>query len=114
MRISDWSSDVCSSDLSNKTMATNHHVAVGTVLKALNQLSVEGLIRTSPRGTFVADAPMTGVAAKERLLRSRQIGRASCGERVRQYVAISVVSVSLKKKHQTIRRTKDITKHSDY
>lgn len=57
---------------SNKVLATNRHVAVGTIVKALNQLSVEGLIRTSPRGTFVADDPMVGVAAKDRLLRSKQ------------------------------------------
>lgn len=57
---------------SNKELAASRHVAVGTVVRALNQLTVEGLIRTSPRGTFVADDPMTGVAAKDRLLRSRQ------------------------------------------
>lgn len=57
---------------SNKELAANRGVAVGTVVKALNQLTVEGLIRTSPRGTFVADDPMIGVAAKDRLLRSQQ------------------------------------------
>src|SRR3546814_13620209 len=36
--------------------------------------------------------------------RALQIGRASCRERVCQYVSISVVAVSLKKKH--INRTK--------
>jgi GntR family transcriptional regulator len=34
--------------------------------------TVEGVIRTSPRGTFVADDPMAGVAAKDRLARARQ------------------------------------------
>lgn len=58
---------------SNKEMANSHKVAVATVQKALQQLTVEGLIRTSPRGTFVADDPMAGVAAKDRLLRSRQV-----------------------------------------
>lgn len=57
---------------SNKELAANRGVAVGTVVKALNQLTVEGLIRTSPRGTFVADDPMAGVAAKDRLARSTQ------------------------------------------
>lgn len=57
---------------SNKELARNRRVAVGTIVQAMNQLSVEGLIRTSPRGTFVADDPMIGVAAKDRLLRSQQ------------------------------------------
>src|SRR3546814_19827932 len=35
--------------------------------------------------------------------RPGEIGRASCGERVCQYVEISVVAVSLKKKKQKIR-----------
>lgn len=58
---------------SNKEMANSWNVAVGTIQRALNQLTVESLIRTSPRGTFVADDPMAGVAAKDRLLRSRQV-----------------------------------------
>ena len=57
---------------SNKELAANRKVAVGTVVKALNQLTAEGLVRTSPRGTFVADDPMAGVAAKDRFLRARQ------------------------------------------
>lgn len=57
---------------SNKEMANSWSVATATIQKALNQLTVEGVIRTSPRGTFVADDPMAGVAAKDRLHRSRQ------------------------------------------
>lgn len=57
----------------NRAMAKSHSVATATVQKGLNQLTVEGLIRTSPRGTFVADDPMAGVAAKDRLMRSRQV-----------------------------------------
>lgn len=57
---------------SNKEMANSWSVATATVQRALNQLTVEGLIRTSPRGTFVADDPMAGVAAKDRLMRSQQ------------------------------------------
>src|SRR3546814_17936658 len=40
--------------------------------------------------------------------RARQIGRASCRERVCQYVSISVVAVSLKKKTNSIKMN-DIT-----
>jgi GntR family transcriptional regulator len=57
---------------SNKEMAQRWSVAVATLQKALGQLTVEGLLRTSPRGTFVADDPMAGVAAKDRLARSQQ------------------------------------------
>ncbi|MFF6988382.1 GntR family transcriptional regulator [Streptomyces sp. NPDC010273] len=58
---------------SNKEMAASWKVAVATIQKALNQLAVEELIRTSPRGTFVSDDPVAGVAAKDRLMRSRQV-----------------------------------------
>lgn len=58
---------------SNKEMAGSWNVATATVQRALNQLTVEGLIRTSPRGTFAADDPMAGVAAKDRLQRARQV-----------------------------------------
>src|SRR3546814_15771212 len=37
----------------------------------------------------------------DRLCTGLQIGRASCRERVGQYVSISVVAVSLKQKHST-------------
>lgn len=57
---------------SNKEMANSWSVATATVQRALNHLAVEGVIRTSPRGTFVSDDPMAGVAAKDRLLRARQ------------------------------------------
>src|SRR3546814_12887245 len=77
MRISDWSSDVCSSDLSARWR--------------------RALARASPPR---ADRPARGrrcrAAAPRR--RSAEIGRASCRERVCQYVSISVVAVSLKKK----------------
>lgn len=56
----------------NREMAKRHKVAVATLQKALGQLAVEGLIRTSARGTFVSDDPVAGIAAKDRLARSRQ------------------------------------------
>jgi len=57
---------------SNREMAQRHKTAVATIQKALNQLTVEGVIRTSPRGTFVSDDPVAGIAAKDRLHRARQ------------------------------------------
>lgn len=56
----------------NREMAKQWSVATATIQRALNQLTVEKLIRTSPRGTFVADDPVAGIAAKDRLQRARQ------------------------------------------
>src|SRR3546814_14644409 len=73
MRISDWSSDVCSSDLLDAV------VGLGDVLAEY----VHGLVaRVGPLGE--AQQP--------------QIGRASSRERVCQYVLITDVAVSLIKK----------------
>src|SRR3546814_2674866 len=60
MRISDWSSDVCSSDLQHLT---------GYKLPKLI--------------SFIDELPKTNVG---KVLRKEQIGRASCRERVCQYV----------------------------
>src|SRR3546814_17403846 len=75
MRISDWSSDVCSSDLLRR-----HPSCRGS----RPHLQIE-----SP-----AAAQLCEHAA--RLQRTGQIGRASCMESVCQYVKFSVVAVSLK------------------
>ncbi|OPC84917.1 GntR family transcriptional regulator [Embleya scabrispora] len=52
---------------SNKELANTWGVATATVGRALQQLQVEGYIRTSPRGTFVADDPKTAATARDRL-----------------------------------------------
>src|SRR3546814_9107565 len=76
VRISDWSSDVCSSDLFDR----GHRALVR---------------RPRVRTAAARRAP--------RPQRPAQIGRASCRARVRQYVEISVVAVSLKKTARTTR-----------
>src|SRR3546814_7759315 len=68
MRISDWSSDVCSSDL--------------TYLREI--ASVIALAPSVPN-ELVASM-ITGASWRERLLGLCKIGRASCRERVCQYV----------------------------
>src|SRR3546814_8993840 len=81
MRISDWSSDVCSSDLSLDIDPSRLVLAgdsAGATLAAVTALRLRD----------------EGGAAV-------QIGRASCRERVCQYVSISVVAASLKKKTTT-------------
>src|SRR3546814_5950643 len=80
MRISDWSSDVCSSDLA----AVEHRAAV--LGDALTQLAVaHGSI---PRALVKkSGAPkLPDLSASARRGAPMQIGRASCRERVCQYV----------------------------
>src|SRR3546814_18902603 len=93
MRISDWSSDVCSSDLSGGRCFFEDPFGVISMLKACSTTGAHRSSRT-PDGEHChrgGDDPH----------RSAQIGRASCRERVCQYVSISVVAVSLKKKNET-------------
>src|SRR3546814_20082921 len=88
MRISDWSSDVCSSDLIALTVVS----ATGHLLRQ------EG--RHLREGDQQADHDHHDDEERQRRPRQveQEIGRASCRERVCQYVYISVVAVSLKKK----------------
>src|SRR3546814_5275850 len=73
MRISDWSSDVCSSDLLDPNMMENRFMAPKPV-KPLDEMKSEGYIENWI--CYKSDA----FSAKE------QIGRASCRERVCKYV----------------------------
>src|SRR3546814_15072074 len=119
MRISDWSSDVCSSDLSlrkkfaqdvgflppvvhirdNLDLKPNDYrillsgVEVGRGSATPGQwLAIDpGGASMSLPGTPTTD-PAFGLPAV--WLDVEQIGRASCRERVYQYVSISVVAVS--------------------
>src|SRR3546814_1618977 len=79
MRISDWSSDVCSSDLGGDRRDVGHAVLpeIGGQRRrpAVAELAGELAAR------LVADAVLQGLDASQ-----RQIGRASCRERVGQYV----------------------------
>src|SRR3546814_11259354 len=116
MLISDWSSDVCSSDLS----ACGHWLAAELERAgfAVDQLPIsvpwfEGedceialgdaraplhpqpIVIPTPGGGVTG--PLVRVNAHGKAA-APQIGRASCRERVCQYVEISVVAVALKKK----------------
>src|SRR3546814_18496349 len=92
MLISDWSSDVCSSDLfprsSNKALQALPLVESGAA-DACNLSQAELAMACASHG---GETRHTGTV---------EIGRASCRERVCQYVSISVVAVSLKKNKQT-------------
>src|SRR3546814_12778257 len=96
MRISDWSSDVCSSDLEGPGLTNLEYALCAEEMGRIGFASE----------VFNCSAPDTGnmevfhrygtAAQKERWL--KQIGRASCRERVCQYVSMSVVAGALKKK----------------
>src|SRR3546814_7451854 len=79
MRISDWSSDVCSSDLRKALVATNLFSSIGV------QPVQTG--RKAPDGTEYVDLRVLQEAGPTRtLVADAEIGRASCRERVCQYV----------------------------
>src|SRR3546814_17860440 len=97
MRISDWSSDVCSPDLDLDHRLPRISVEPGgrpRLWRGRHPLSRARRRRLSPVPHLHA-----GIAPAGRSL--RQIGRASCRERVCQYVEISWVAVPLKKEYKT-------------
>src|SRR3546814_14035231 len=101
MRISDWSSDVCSSDLRRQLEKLGVEVRTGTPVNAIDA-----------DGVLLGDEPIAartvlwaaGVAASKLAraldvpLDRAEIGSASCRERVFQYVESQVGAVSIKKK----------------
>src|SRR3546814_4595754 len=111
MRISDWSSDVCSSDLletrlaaANEALADAHAADKGWKRATIEKAARDAFARAHKGVKIdalhlvqVIDKP--GVDADEAVF--HEIGRASCRERVGQYVEISVVAGSLKKKKNT-------------
>src|SRR3546814_11333783 len=121
MRISDWSSDVCSSDLhataGNRPAVRDHrlHPALA-LLEADHRLPPDLAAQAQEAaGQFLHEAEVVhrvpDIGIEHRPLEDRcearlelpqflrlQIGRASWRERVCPYVSISVVAVSLKKK----------------
>src|SRR3546814_11421602 len=95
MRISDWSSDVCSSDLGGLASLWISNGNLGNVHRrfeandATLRVGLAGLAMTG--GDIDAFDNDLAVAGQE-------VGRASCRERVCQYVSISVVAVSFTNK----------------
>src|SRR3546814_20211341 len=127
MRISDWSSDVCSSDLpARKLVRLGQLVQNRRIFKSGdvlgNRLALGHHPQQAPHdlagaglGQILAKAYVFGFSDGADFLgypvaqllgngigfiALGQIGRASCRERVCQYVSISVVAVSLKKKER--------------
>src|SRR3546814_14729305 len=103
MRISDWSSDVCSSDLEDLPAPKfvnddpRHLAGVDDGLCDRDRECdnfVESLAVENPE-------PVRSSDFNEMFATGLEIGRASCRERVCQYVEISVVAGSLKKKSES-------------
>src|SRR3546814_11820460 len=91
MRISYWSSDVCSSDLIQDRPA--HRSWMRQPVGAADHGHADTL---GPGVIFDQDRPPPFDHRALDRHRAGEIGRASCRERVCQYVYISVVAVSLK------------------
>src|SRR3546814_21021028 len=102
LRISDWSSDVCSSDLSGEEIPVRADIGSLMPIAGLPGGDWVGYHYSSTQpGELVRIALSPhGAPRLTRLSRAREIGRASCRESVCQYVSISVDDASLKK--QTI------------
>src|SRR3546814_12810950 len=100
MRISDWSSDVCSSDFVADWILERAGVSDDLepgAQRELLKIACDAKEHLSDVDAVdVAYAGWSGELQRETF----EIGRASWRGRVCQYVAISVVAVSLKKKEQ--------------
>src|SRR3546814_20420247 len=98
MRISDWSSDVCSSDL-NERIAERLHPRPAHKANELERA----------RGDQQSGRDGVGGTRNPRRERQRggrdPIGRASGRERVFQYVSIAVVAVDLRKQKNNTKAT---------
>src|SRR3546814_6382452 len=77
MRISDWSSDVCSSDLAS---------VLGLVLVVIFMTVMYGLLGAMASAALVVNLVLLLAALSLLQATLTQIGRASCRERVCQYV----------------------------
>src|SRR3546814_18661123 len=100
MRISDWSSDVCSSDLEPITLEDFVIRVKGQAVDLDGDLGIgEQDIDLPPAeatiGPPAGDAGLSQQAAEYPL--GFEIGKASCWERVCKYVKISVVAGAIKK-----------------
>src|SRR3546814_14515975 len=102
MRISDWSSDVCSSDLLGAGLAHRSgdadHLALHPRARGpAKRLQRRRAVRHQHMGLGDGLADDRARRALAERLVDEEIGRPSCRERMCQYVSISVVAVSLKK-----------------
>src|SRR3546814_21125728 len=105
MRISDWSSDVCSSDL---WIMQRNVYGSSTVLAPKRRVN-KSVVPTFAPSTPELSKSLVLVTARTARGQRRQIGRASCRDRVCQYAYISVVAASFKKITKEI--TNELIRH---
>src|SRR3546814_17653411 len=105
MRISDWSSDVCSSDLLRplpRIGGAERRLGEDIVVIFVDDRALDDRRAVvQQRGN---DAARVELSVFRRVMLELEIGRASCRDRVCQYVLISVVAVSLKNKKKLTNR----------
>src|SRR3546814_12508373 len=100
MRISDWSSDVCSSDLIAVAAALEAAAAQREADSASADVNLPEALRL-----FMVTRPLSRdvIGPSDAAERLQVVGRGSCRESVCQYVEILVVAVSLNKtKHDVM------------
>src|SRR3546814_16399718 len=106
MRISDWSSDVCSSDLWPWLQVQLYHARPGHSISGGGRIGLQRLPPVVGKGAHLKTALALSHRKVERFARdcradraagAAQIGRESCRERWCQYVSILVGAVSSKK-----------------
>src|SRR3546814_17582198 len=98
MRISDWSSDVCSSDLAARPERRNAALVrhLGQRVGLVHELRK---LRRAKEFTYRGDRGLGVDQVVRHHRRQVEIGRAKGRERVCQYVKIPVVAVTLRKKN---------------
>lgn len=72
-------------------IAQEWDVSAATAAKAIGQLGVEGLVVTSPRGSFVAALNAKGNSPADRILRARSTGTADAAGEAHRVMAAKVV-----------------------
>src|SRR3546814_17925599 len=93
MRISDWSSDVCSSDL-ELDFVDGEEIVTAVQRHGFHRAAEPG---RAPRDNLLFAGDQRHVAVALAADRAIEIGRASCSERVCPHVSISMLAVSFKK-----------------
>jgi GntR family transcriptional regulator len=73
------------------SIAEEWNVAHATAAKAISQLQVEGLILTSPRGSFVAGAGAKATSPQDRMLRARRTGSTANGSETHRVNVAEIV-----------------------
>src|SRR3546814_18430390 len=98
MRISDWSSDVCSSDL--RSMKRLALTIFASALLATGAMAQDEAAADWPEREIKLIVPFPPGNNTANVARIIEIGRASCRERVCQYGQYAVGAGSLKKKQK--------------